>query len=115
MAGYERAASEHRAWLCFEDEAGQGLKRPKGRTWGRRGASPVVKVTARGTHRVSFARLLDAAHQQPGGPIVLVRDNINTHTSVAMRGLIATRAWLTVYRRTRPPAAMATTPTSQTL
>jgi transposase len=26
------------AWLCFEDESGQGLRPPKGRTWGRRGA-----------------------------------------------------------------------------
>jgi hypothetical protein len=25
------------AWLCFEDESGQSLRPPKGRTWRRRG------------------------------------------------------------------------------
>ncbi|GAB3002757.1 hypothetical protein [Saccharothrix stipae] len=32
-----------------------------------------------------YAALLDAAHQQLDGPIVLIRDNLNTHTSHAMR------------------------------
>ena len=45
-----------------------------------------------------YARLLDAAHQQLGGPVVLVWDNLNTHTSRAMRELIAARDWLTVFR-----------------
>jgi hypothetical protein len=36
-----RRAAE-RAWLVFEDESGQGLRLPKGRTWGRRGVTPVV-------------------------------------------------------------------------
>ncbi|MFI7449668.1 transposase [Nonomuraea sp. NPDC049714] len=40
--------------------------------------------------------LLDAAHQQLGGPIVLVWDNLNTHVSARMRGLVEHRAWLTV-------------------
>jgi putative transposase len=39
------------AWLCFEDEAGQGLRPPKGRT-------PVVRVTAAGTKHVSMAALI---------------------------------------------------------
>jgi hypothetical protein len=49
----------------------------------------------RGKHRrkgfteTDYARLLDAAHQQPHGPIVLVWDNLPTHTSRAMRQLIA--------------------------
>jgi hypothetical protein len=30
-------AADLGAWLCFEDESGQGLRPPKGRTWGRRG------------------------------------------------------------------------------
>jgi len=30
------------AWLCFQDESGQGLRPPKGRTWGRRGHTPGV-------------------------------------------------------------------------
>ena len=80
---------------------------PKGRTWGRRGQTPVVTVTGGHDTRVSlaaliavrpgqrprliyrthrgrrgdtrkgfteheYARLLDAAHQQLGGPVVLI-------------------------------------------
>ncbi|WP_448619511.1 transposase [Geodermatophilus sp. URMC 65] len=45
-----------------------------------------------------YAALLDAAHQQLGGPIVLVWNNLSTHTSKAMAELIAARPWLTVYR-----------------
>ena len=132
-----RTAADLGAWLCFEDESGQGLRPPKGRTWGRRGRTPVVKVTAQGSKRVSiaaliatrpgtagraqliyrthldrgsgkhcrkgftetdYARLLDAAHQQLHGPIVLVWDNLPTHVSRAMRQLIAARSWLTVYQ-----------------
>jgi hypothetical protein len=121
-------ADETRLWLVFEDESGQGLRPPKGRTWGRRGRTPVVRVTAAISPRVSvaalvavkpgrrprliyrthpgrrrrrrdgwrkgfteadYAALLDAAHQQLGGPIVLVWDNLSTHTSKAMAELIA--------------------------
>ncbi|WP_455578050.1 transposase [Actinomadura luteofluorescens] len=42
-------------------------------------------------------RLLDAAHQQLGGPIVLVWDNLNTHRSARMRRYLAARDWLTVF------------------
>jgi transposase len=45
-----------------------------------------------------YARLLDAAHQQLAGPIVLIWDNLPTHLSRAMRQLIAARSWLTVYQ-----------------
>ena len=45
MASGNRTAADLGAWLIFEDEAGQGLRPPKGRTWGRRGQTPVVKVT----------------------------------------------------------------------
>ncbi|KXK62162.1 DDE endonuclease [Micromonospora rosaria] len=62
-------------------------------------------ITRRGRkgERRSFAEadyiaLLDAAHQQLGGPIVLVWDNLNTHISAAMRQMIAGRDWLTVIR-----------------
>ena len=58
MAGDKRTAADLGAWLCFEDEAGQGLRPPTGRTWGRRGATPVVRVTAVGTARVSLAALV---------------------------------------------------------
>src|SRR5512146_619473 len=52
-----------RTWapgFCFEDESGQGLRPPKGRTWGRRGHTPVVQVTAQGSRRVSLAALICA-------------------------------------------------------
>ena len=52
----------------------------------------------KGFTETDYARLLDAAHQQLGGPIVLVWDNLNTHTSRAMSELIAARLWLTVYQ-----------------
>jgi len=42
--------------------------------------------------------LLDAAHQQLDGPIVLIWDNLTTHVSAAMRELIAARDWLHVIR-----------------
>ena len=108
MARHKRAAADLGAWLVFEDESGQGLRPPKGRTWGRRGATPVVTVTGGHNMRVSLAaliavkgrqrprlvycvhqdrrrgdkrkgftetdyvRIFDAAHQQLGGPLVLV-------------------------------------------
>ena len=140
MAGGKRTAADLGAWLLFEDESGQGLRPPKGRTWGRRGHSPVVTVTGAHNARVSlaaliavkpgcrprliyrvhrgrahgkdrrkgfteadYASLLDAAHQQLGGPLVVVWDNLNTHVSAAMTELIAARAWLTVFRL--PPYA----------
>src|ERR1022692_3605681 len=109
LARGKRTAADLGAWLCFEDESGQGLRPPKGRTWGRRGHAPVVKVTGGHDTRVSlaaviavrpgrrprliyrthrarrgdkrkgfteadYARFLDAAHQQLGGPVVLVWD-----------------------------------------
>jgi hypothetical protein len=55
-----------------------------------------------------YARLLDGAHQQLGGPVVLVWDNLNTHTSGAMAELIAARDWLTVFRL--PPYASELNP-----
>jgi transposase len=141
VARHKRAAAEQGAWLVFEDESGQGLRPPKGRTWGRRGRTPVVTVTGGSNKRVSlaaliavrpgeqprlvhagprdgdkrkgfteagYARLLDAAHQQLGGPVVLVWDNLNTHVSKAMRGLIAARDWLTVFQL--PPYASELNP-----
>jgi transposase len=138
MAGDKRAVADLGAWLCFEDESGQGLRPPKGRTWGKRGRTPVVTVTGGSNRRVSlaalvavkegqrprlvfrvhaarrgdtrkgfteagYARLLDAAHQQLGGPLVVVWDNLNTHVSRAMRELVAARDWLTVFQL--PPYA----------
>jgi putative transposase len=134
VAGGKTIAAEQDAWLCFEDEAGQTLRPPKARTWGRRGQTPTVAVSGKGSGRVSiaglvcvrpgersrliyrvlahrrrrgerrsfaetdYAALLDAAHQQLGGPIVVIWDNLNTHVSAAMRELIAARDWLRVIR-----------------
>ena len=58
MAGGKRTAADLGAWLIFEDESGQGLRPPKGRTWGRRGPTPVVKVTGGSNKRVSLAALI---------------------------------------------------------
>jgi DDE superfamily endonuclease len=55
-----------------------------------------------------YARLLDAAHQQLSGPVVLIWDNLNTHTSGAMAELIAARDWLTVFQL--PPYASELNP-----
>jgi hypothetical protein len=122
------------------DESGQGLRPPRGRTWGRRGVTAVVTVTGGSNTRVSlaaliavkpgqrprliyrvhrsrrprggkrngfteagYARLPDDAHQQPGGPLVAVWDNLNTHVSAAMGELVAARDWLTVVQL--PPYA----------
>ncbi len=57
----------------------------------------------KGLTEADYARLLDAAHHQLRGPIVLVWDNLNTHVSQAMAELVAARPWLTVYRL--PPYA----------
>jgi hypothetical protein len=117
VAGHKKRAADLGGWLIFEDESGQGLRPPKGRTWGRRGATPVVTVTGGHNSRVSlaaliavrpgcrprliyrvhrsrghgtdrrkgftemdYARLLDAAHQQLGGPLVVVWDNLKCAT-----------------------------------
>src|SRR5712691_151925 len=143
LAGGKRTAADLGAWLVFEDESGQGLRPPKGRTWGRRGQTPVVTVTGGHDTRVSlaaliavrpgcparliyrthrgrrgdkrkgfteadYARLLDAAHQQLGGPLVVVWDGLNTHVSRAMRELVAARSWLRVFRL--PPYASELNP-----
>jgi transposase len=52
----------------------------------------------KGFTETDYARFLDAAHQQPGGPLVLIWDGLNTHTSRAMRELIAAHTWLTVFQ-----------------
>ena len=45
------------AWICFEDEAGQNLRPPKARTWAPRGRTPVIRVSGKGSGRVSVAGL----------------------------------------------------------
>ena len=67
----------------------------------------------KGFTETGYARLLDAAHQQLGGPLVVVWDNSNTHISHAMTALIAARDWLTVYRL--PPYAHELNPVEVSL
>jgi hypothetical protein len=57
VAGGKRVAARTAAWICFADECGQTLKAHKATTWAPKGETPVVKVTARGTVRVSVAGL----------------------------------------------------------
>lgn len=45
-----------------------------------------------------YRDLIQTAHQQLGGPIVLVWDNLNTQLTAGMRRYIAERDWLTVYQ-----------------
>ena len=61
-----RLAAATGAWTCFEDEAGQTLRPPKARTWGRRGHTPVVKVSGKGSGRVSIAGLACLKPGEPG-------------------------------------------------
>ncbi|MFD4528265.1 transposase [Streptomyces sp. NPDC058470] len=82
MAGMICTKPGHRPRLIYRIHLGRGP------TKGRR----------KGFTETDYAALLDAAHQQLGGPIVLVWDNLNTHVSRTMRKLIAARLWLTVYQ-----------------
>ncbi len=66
----------------------------------------------KGVTEADCAALLDAAHQQLAGPIVMVWDNLNVHVSEAMTSLIAARDWLTVYRL--PPYAHELNPVEPT-
>ncbi|MFD7181345.1 transposase [Streptomyces sp. NPDC059904] len=52
--------------------------------------------------------MLDAAHRQLGGSVVLVWDNLNTHVSHTMRRPAAARLWLTNYQL--PPYATELNP-----
>jgi len=52
-----RLAAATGAYLCFEDEAGQNLRPPKARTWAPRGHTPIVRVSGKGSGKVSVAGL----------------------------------------------------------
>jgi len=70
----------HRPRLIYRVHAGHGPRKDR----------------RKGFTETDYARLLDAAHQQLGGPLVIVWDNSSTHVSAAMATLIAARDWLTV-------------------
>jgi hypothetical protein len=82
--GVNRCGEQPRSWPAPADLPGAPSPRPG---------------PAQGIYRDGCAALLDAAHQQLGGPLVLVWDNLNTHVSAAMKELIAARDWLTVAQR----------------
>ena len=54
---YEASGGDRSVDL-LQDEAGQNLRPPKARTWARRGHTPVVKVSGKGSGRVSVAGLV---------------------------------------------------------
>jgi putative transposase len=56
------------------------------------------KGEPKGFGEAHFADLLDAAHQQLGGPIVLAWDGLPAHKSAKTRAVIAARPWLRVYQ-----------------
>ena len=56
---------------------------------------PRGKDQRKGFTEADYARLLDAAHQQLAGPLVIVWDNLNSHVSAAMAELLEARDWLT--------------------
>ncbi|MEU4172911.1 transposase [Streptomyces sp. NPDC026665] len=110
---------------------------PRGRTWGRRGQTPVVRVRGLSRWRISLAALccyrprarsrppyrprfhallkgarksftrqdhhdpLVRAHLQLGAPIIIVRDNPNTHRAAGMRKYAADHERLTIVQ---PPS-----------
>ena len=65
-----RLAAAAGAWICFEDEAGQNLRPPKARTWARRGHTPVVKVSGKGSGRVIGRRAGVPAARRAGPPVL---------------------------------------------
>ncbi|MFC9455956.1 transposase [Streptomyces sp. NPDC056983] len=62
-----------------------------------------AKGRRKGFTETDYARLLDAAHQQLGGPIVVVWDNLNTHGRT-MRQLVDARS-STNFRHTLPSSS----------
>ena len=49
------ASGGDRGVRVLEDEAGQNLRPPRARTWAPRGQTPVVRVSGKGSGRVSVA------------------------------------------------------------
>ena len=93
MARYKSTAHDLGAFICFEGEADQGLRPPKGRTWAPRGARPLVRVRGPGGGRVSIA---DVVCYRPGD-----RQHLFYHLLAYRRHKGEAKgftAWLRVYR-----------------
>jgi transposase len=84
---------------------GLAVPRPPEDRWGWR-ASPLLANAVQGVaparvtvfSRQDYRNLIQAAHQQLGGPIMLVSDSLNTHLTAGTRRYIAERDWLTAYQ-----------------
>lgn len=57
---------------------------------------PLLKGARKSFTRQDYRDLLVRAHLQPGAPIVVVRDNLNTHRAAGMRKYAADHEWLTI-------------------
>lgn len=55
MAAGKTTQARLGAYLCFEDESGQGLRPPKARSWAPAGQQPVIHVRGGHTGRVNIA------------------------------------------------------------
>jgi hypothetical protein len=60
------------------------------------------KGEKKGFAEADYAALLDGAHQQLGGPLVVVWDNLNTHVSTAMNTLALVASVLALRGPRRP-------------
>src|SRR5918996_850705 len=56
----KRVVARLKAWICFADEAGQSWRPPQAWTWSRRGRTPTVLVSGKGSGRVSLAGMIAA-------------------------------------------------------
>ncbi|MFE5193537.1 winged helix-turn-helix domain-containing protein [Streptomyces sp. NPDC056601] len=66
QARHKKTAADLGARLCFEDEAGQGLRPPKGRIWGRRGHTR--RARHRSGHQTRFHGGIDLHQVRPPAP-----------------------------------------------
>ena len=61
-----RLAAASGASITFEDEAGQTLRPPRAHTWAPRGATPTVRVSGKGSGRISIAGMVAYRPDQRG-------------------------------------------------
>ncbi|MFK0047531.1 transposase [Streptomyces sp. NPDC090741] len=77
LGGGRRARAACGGYVCFEDEARFTRRPPRGRTWGRRGVTPVVTISGRRSGRLSVAGLIA---MRPGSRTRLCH-RLRTHAS----------------------------------
>ncbi|WP_042437180.1 IS630 family transposase [Streptacidiphilus albus] len=118
------AIDQHR-WIVFQDESGTALTSVVGRTWGKRGQTPVIQLngsrrgrdnmtaflayragepprlyawakTGDGYTKDDFPLLLTMLHARLDGPVTLIWDNYSSHTSHLVRDWTRQQPWLKV-------------------